>query len=218
MNVACLLGACGGLRGAPIHIVQQVTLDDAWSARRLRARFSAFSRRLRVTSRSLLLPPATARDAIWTFEDAGHVLLLGKGSRRGPVVVHMRFVGMPGTACVCPTPLMPDDEYDLHVQVDASLAAAYFGERGVRLGEITGIRGLDGITADVAPMTCDDVCRTTIVPGAGLPIRGDLNDRGDLYVFSRLRLPTIPRHVLERHEPLLRSLFSRLGSLSDNRA
>lgn len=216
VNIACVLGTCLK-RGEPIHVVQEVTLEDIWNERRLRARFKAFSSGLRVTGRSILLPPANAAaasaGATWKFEGAGHHSNVGNKTARGPVIVHVKMSPKSDVCEVCPLPIMPEDAYDLHVHVDAGLHAAYYGQR-VRLGQLTGIAALDGCVVDIAPFADRDELRhTTLVPGAGLPIPKS-RQRGNVLVFSRLRLPSIPERVLERHEPLLRSLFSSLEALA----
>lgn len=225
VNIACILAR---LDGAPIHMTQRVSMDDVWNARRLRAKFPAFSRNLRISARSIRLPPASMNGLVYTLQGAGHMTLDGK--RRGPVIVHMKYEDVTTPLVPCPYPLFHRDAYDLHLNLDVGLSAAFFGQR-VLLGDITGVPALPDV--HIPPFAQDpELRRVTIVNGAGLLIPdadadGESNidynnndkdqqdkDKGNLVIFSRLRLPRIPQDVLLSHEPLIRGVFDKIESLN----
>lgn len=221
VNIACILARHDG---APIHMTQSMSMDDAWNARRLRLKFPAFSRNLRVSTRSILLPPASTNDLVITMPNAGNMHLDGRS--RGPVFVKMLFHCplFPFFPLVpCPDPILPQDAYDLHLHLDASLSAAFFGQV-IHIDNLTGIPALSQFgPVSIPPFALEkdqDLCRVTFVRGAGLPIvtvdrcQNDTHPRGNLVIFSRLRLPSIPQDVLLTHEPLIRSVFEKLESLS----
>jgi hypothetical protein len=190
------------------------SLDDVWHARRTRFKVPILSIELgttteppsiRIDTLNVLLPPANTDGSDLRIHLSRRV-----------VVIHAAFdpSESPVAPCAVDRVIVPRDAYDLHLQLTSGLADAFFGR-------VIDIRCLSGISTlprrfEIGPLIGrSDLRRVSIIAGAGLRLPS--RERGDLVIFSELRLPSIDPGVLARHEPLLRGIFDRIDALDGSR-
>lgn len=204
----------------PIMVMVDVTTDDIWCGRRIEFHYLARSKSC-VIKRRLRLPRVSSFESYThIFAGAGHSIL----GVPGDVIANISWTGirsstMPGAPArpihlsKCHVPILPDDEFNLHLEIDVTLSVAFFGIC-LTLDKFIDVPSMSkNIPPVYIPPFSDsiDLVRVVVVHQAGLyKVDGT---RGDMFIFARLSLPPISESTLRLQKPFLVRLLDTLQKI-----